>query len=142
MEDELMTTTLTPRGPRTAILAKADLMVAPRARWLGGPTLTVADRETGRTISLPVATVELDGTHYLVSPDGETEWVRDLRAAGAGVLRHGRTGEPVRTAEIVGGEHDRVVVAYRDQMGGRTSEPFAALPDPADHPVFRIEPEP
>jgi hypothetical protein len=137
-----MTTTPTPTRRRTAILAKADLTIEPRTRWLGGPTLSIADRETGRTIRLPVATVELDGAHYLVSPDGETEWVRDLRAVGTGVLRHGRTGEPVRAAEVVGGEHDRIVVAYRDQMGERTSEPFEVLPDPADHPVFRIEPEP
>ncbi|HLO35588.1 MAG TPA: hypothetical protein VK194_05880 [Candidatus Deferrimicrobium sp.] len=136
-----MTTTLTPTRSHPAFLAKADLAFSPRPRWLGGPTLTVADPKTGRAISLPIATVEVDGAHYIVSPEGETDWVRDLRAGGEGVIRRGRTGEHVRAAEIRGGEHDRVVAAFRDQMGERTSEPFALLPDPADHPVFRIEPD-
>jgi len=122
--------------PATAIAHPID---AP-APWLGGPTLTVLDKASGRPIHLPVATIELDGAHYLVSPDGETDWVRDLRTVGEGVLRRGRTGEPFEAAEVRGGEHDRVVRAFRDQMGERTSEPFEALPDPADHPVFRIEP--
>ena len=108
--------------------------------WLGGPTLTVLDDATGHPIHLPVATVELDGAHYLVSPEGETDWVRDLRRSHEGVLRRGRTGEPFAAEEIRGGEHDRVVDRYRDQMGERTSEPFDELPDPADHPVFRIGP--
>lgn len=137
-----MTRTIPRRAARTAFLARADLAVAPHPVWLGGPTLAVHDETTGHTIHLPVATVEIDGAHYLVSPEGETDWVRDLRASGEGVLRRGRTGEPFEAVEIRGGEHDRVVRAFREQMGERTSEPFAALPDPADHPVFRIEPEP
>jgi hypothetical protein len=42
--------------------------------------------------------------------------------------------------EVHGDEHDRVVAAYREHMGWRAREFFTALPDPADHPVFRIEP--
>ncbi len=38
-------------------------------------------------------------------------------------------------------EHDRVVTAYREHMGWRAREFFTALPDPADHPVFRVEPQ-
>jgi hypothetical protein len=34
-----------------------------------------------------------------------------------------------------------VVTAYRDHMGWRAREFFTALPDPADHPVFRVEPQ-
>jgi hypothetical protein len=64
--------------------------------------------------------------------------VRNLRAAGQGELRRGRTHEPFRAVEVQGDEHDRVVAAYRERMGWRAREFFTALPDPADHPVFRI----
>jgi hypothetical protein len=33
-----------------------------------------------------------------------------------------------------------VVAAYRDRMGRRAAAYFAALPDLADHPTFRLEP--
>jgi hypothetical protein len=39
-----------------------------------------------------------------------------------------------------GDEHDRVVAAYRQRNGWRARAFFGALPNPADHPVFRIEP--
>jgi hypothetical protein len=41
---------------------------------------------------------------------------------------------------VHGNGHDRVVVAYREHMGRRAQSFFKALPDPADHYVFRIEP--
>ena len=113
-------------------------VVNPITLWLGGPTLTVRGRRTGRHIRTPVPTLEFEGARYLVSGGGETHWVRNLRAAGGGELRHGRKRELFRGVEVHGDEHDRVVVAYREHMGWRAREFFAALPDPADHPVFRI----
>ncbi|MHB8961203.1 MAG: nitroreductase family deazaflavin-dependent oxidoreductase [Candidatus Limnocylindrales bacterium] len=115
-------------------------VVNPITLWLGGPTLTVRGRRTGRPIRTAIPTLEVDGARYLVSGGGETHWVRNLRAAGQGELRRGRTREPFRAVEVRGGEHARVVAAYREHMGWRAREFFAALPDPADHPVFRVEP--
>lgn len=116
-------------------------VVNPITLWLGGPTLTVRGRRTGRPIRTPVPTLEVEGARYLVSGGGETHWVRNLRAAGQGELRRGRTHEPFRAVEVGGAEHDRVVTAYREHMGWRAREFFAALPDPADHPVFRVDPQ-
>ena len=115
-------------------------VVNPITLRLGGPTLTVRGRRTGRPIRTPVPTLECDGARYLVSGGGETHWVRNLRAAGQGELRQGRSHERFRAVEVAGDEHDRVVTAYRERMGWRAREFFTALPDPADHPVFRIEP--
>jgi deazaflavin-dependent oxidoreductase (nitroreductase family) len=115
-------------------------VVNPIMLWLGGPTLTVRGRSTGRPIRTPVPTLEFRGDRYLVSGGGETHWVRNLRAAGRGELRRGRIREPFTAVEVAGEQHDRVVAAYREQMGRRAREFFHALPDPADHPVFRIEP--
>jgi deazaflavin-dependent oxidoreductase (nitroreductase family) len=116
-------------------------VVNPITLWLGGPTLTVRGRRSGRPIRTPVPTLEVEGARYLVSGGGETHWVRNLRAAGQGELRRGRTHEPFRAVEVGGDEHDRVVTAYREHMGWRAREFFTALPDPADHPVFRVEPQ-
>jgi deazaflavin-dependent oxidoreductase (nitroreductase family) len=114
-------------------------VVNPLTLWLGGPTLTVRGRRTGRPIRTPIPTLEVDGARYLVSGGGDTHWVRNP-AAGEGELRKGRTREPFRAIEVTGDEHDRVVTAYREHMGWRAREFFAALPDPADHPVFRVGP--
>ena len=125
-----------PYGPFRFFMRR---VVNPITLWLGGPTLTVRGRRSGRPVRTPVPTLEVAGARYLVSGGGETHWVRNLRAAGQGELRRGRTLEPFRAVEVGGDEHDRVVAAYREHMGWRAREFFAALPDPADHPVFRVE---
>ncbi len=116
-------------------------VVNPITLLLGGPTLTVRGRRSGRPIRTPVPTLDFEGARYLVAGGGETHWVRNLRAAGRGELRRGRTHEPFYAVEVGGDEHDRVVAAYREHMGWRAREFFTALPDPADHPVFRVDPQ-
>ena len=115
-------------------------VVNPITLWLGGAALVVRGRRSGRPIRTPVPPFELEGTRYLVSGGGETHWVRNLRAAGEGEPRLRGRREPFRAVEVLGEKRDRVVVAYRDRMGPRAAQFFAALPDPGDHPVFRIEP--
>ncbi len=134
--------TKTPAGARAYVPPRLFMrrVVNPITRWLGGPTLTVRGRRTGRPIRTPIPTLDVGAARYLVAGGGETHWVRNLRAAGQGELRRGRTREAIRAIEIDGDEHDRVVTAYREHMGWRAREFFEALPDPADHPVFRVEP--
>src|SRR6266851_7378654 len=48
--------------------------------------LEVRGRKSGRTISLPVDLLELDGRRYLVCARGNSNWVRNARAAGEVVL--------------------------------------------------------
>ena len=139
--DDPMTTAETRPRPYVPSRFFMSRVVNPITRWLGGPTLTVRGRRTGRPVRTPVPTLEVGGARYLVSGGGETHWVRNLRAAGQGELRNGRTRELFRAVEVGGDEHDRVVAAYREHMGWRAREFFAALPDPADHPVFRVEPQ-
>ena len=56
----------------------------------GAQTLTVVGRSTGRPHAVPVIPVQVGESRYLVSPYGEADWARNLRAAGAGELRgHG-----------------------------------------------------
>jgi deazaflavin-dependent oxidoreductase (nitroreductase family) len=103
-------------------------------------TLHVRGRNTGKRHSVPVNVLELDSERYLVSPRGETDWVRNLRAAGGGELEYGRRRTQLFTAvEVPDEEKPRVIAAYLDRWGNQVRSQFEALPDPADHPVFRIE---
>ena len=104
------------------------------------PTLRVRGRKTGRWRSVPVNVLELDGERYLVAPRGETEWVRNLRAAGSGQLQYGRRRiEPFTAVEVPDAEKPRLIAAYLDRWGYQVRSQFDALPDPSDHPAFRLE---
>jgi deazaflavin-dependent oxidoreductase (nitroreductase family) len=105
----------------------------------GVVTLTVTGRSSGRPRRVPVIPVTVDDGRYLVSPYGETDWVRNLRAAGQGHLRGRGTAEAVHVSEVAVPERGAVIAAYRKITGRTVDACFAALPDPADHPVFRIE---
>ena len=52
--------------------------------------LTVRGRRSGLPRSTPVAVAEIDGRLWLVSPWGEVDWARNLRAAGRATLTSGR----------------------------------------------------
>jgi hypothetical protein len=47
----------------------------------------VRGRKSGRIFSSPVDLLEFEGRRYLVAPRGETNWVRNARAAGRVALR-------------------------------------------------------
>lgn len=115
-------------------------VVNPILKVIGSPTLTVRGRRSGLPITTPLAPFEFEGARYLVGGGGDTHWVRNLRAAGEGQLRMGGKHQDFRTVEIQGSERDRIVTAYRKSMGRRFESYFKALPNPADHPVFRVEP--
>jgi deazaflavin-dependent oxidoreductase (nitroreductase family) len=103
------------------------------------PTLAVRGRTSGEWRTVPVNVVEFKGQHYLVAPRGDTQWVRNLRATGQGELRRRGRVEPFRATEIPEGDKPRIIEAYLARWGYQVRRYFKALPDPADHPVFRID---
>jgi deazaflavin-dependent oxidoreductase (nitroreductase family) len=115
--------------------------IAMRFGISGTQALAVRGRRTGAVHRVPVIPVEHEGARYLVSPRGETDWARNLRAAGEGELRL-RRREPLRfrASELPASERAPVIAAYRAVAGRAVKSFFEAMPDPADHPVFRIEP--
>jgi deazaflavin-dependent oxidoreductase (nitroreductase family) len=117
-------------------------LVNPIVQRLGGTlVLIVAGRQTSQPRSVPLGRpFEDDGIRYLVAGGGETQWVRNLRAAGRGQLRFHGVTTPFRAVEIEGPERDRIVAAYRAKQGRTVEAFFRQLPEPADHPVFRVEP--
>jgi deazaflavin-dependent oxidoreductase (nitroreductase family) len=62
--------------------------------------ITIRGRKTGRARATPITLCEHAGRRGLISPFGETQWVRNLRAAGQATIRFGRRTERVRAAEL------------------------------------------
>lgn len=114
--------------------------IAMRFGISGTQALAVRGRRSGEIRRVPVIPVDHDGARYLVSPRGETQWARNLRAAGEAELRSKRRPpERVRATEVVVAERPPVIAAYRAVAGRAVASFFTTLPDPADHPVFRVE---
>lgn len=107
----------------------------------GTRALVVAGRRTGTLRRTAVIPVDHLGARYLVSPRGETEWVRNLRAAGGIGAFSSRRGVAQFTArELPVDARPPVIAAYRTVAGRAVASFFERLPDPADHPVFRLDP--
>lgn len=116
-------------------------LVNPALMALGvTPTLAVRGRTSGEWRKVPVNVLEKDGQRYLVAPRGDTQWARNLRVAGGGELRTRKGTEPFRAGEITDSEKPPLIEAYLARWGRQVKSQFRELPDPSDHPVFRIEP--
>ncbi len=107
---------------------------------LGGAQTLVVRRRSGEDQVLPVIPVEHQAARYIVSTRGESDWVKNLRAAGGrGQIRRGDwSGEFVAT-EIPVDQRGPVIAAYRAKAGKTVESYWDKLPDPADHPTFRID---
>ena len=105
------------------------------------PVLVVRGRRTAHGQEVPVNVLVQDNTRYLVSTRGETQWVRNLRAATGFAELHTKKGvEPIAATEVPDDVKPAIIDGYRKKWGRRTSAQWKALPDPADHPVFEIRP--
>jgi deazaflavin-dependent oxidoreductase (nitroreductase family) len=115
----------------------------------GSRVLRVKGRKSGEWRSVPVNLLTIDGTRYLVAPRGETQWVRNLRAAGEGELVLGRRVEKFRAVELSEDDKPDVLRAYlrrwKAEVGVFFDGVSAESPDEdlrriaPKHPVFRIE---
>jgi len=113
--------------------------LAMKLNAFGTATLVVRGRTSGEERTVPVIAVELDGARYLVSTRGESDWVRNVRAAGRVELRRKGASESLTAVELPVEERPPILTAYRAKAGREVEGYFKKLPDPADHPVFRLE---
>src|SRR5262245_29832884 len=66
----------------------------------GSRVLAVRGRKSGTWRTVPVNLLVHEGERYLVAPRGETEWVRNIRAANGGELRLGARCEVIAVTEL------------------------------------------
>jgi deazaflavin-dependent oxidoreductase (nitroreductase family) len=116
----------------------------------GSRVLYVRGRSSGELRSNPVNVLTVDGRPYLVAPRGQTQWVRNLRAAGEGELRVGRRTQRFTAAELADDQKPAILRAYLKRWklevgvffdGVTADAPDAKLLEIAPgYPVFAITP--
>lgn len=116
----------------------------------GSRVLAVRGRTSGEWRTTPVNLLEHEGKRYLVAPRGLTQWVRNIRVAGAGQLRVGKRVEDFRARELDEDEQLPVLRAYLRKwkwevgvfFGGKgadsTDEELRSIA--ALHPAFEVLP--
>jgi hypothetical protein len=116
----------------------------------GAQILAVRGRKSGELRTIPVNVLAFADRRYLVSPRGETHWVRNLRVSRSGELRLGKRHESFRVTELGDADKPPMLRAYlskwRLEVGiffpgvtpRASEEEFRRIA--SGYPVFRIEP--
>lgn len=138
--------------PRAAIFANTVI------RWLAESGISIADstalhvrgRSTGKGRSVVVNLLTVGGVDYLVSPRGNTQWARNVRAAGIvemGPRWHRRRCD---ASEVVDSAKPELLRRYLDRWFWEVKGHIAGLtPDSSDDevraaatsiPVFALTP--
>ncbi len=86
--------------------------------------LEVRGRKSGRTISLPVDLLDLDGRRYLVCARGNSNWVRNAGAAGEVVLAQALRRRRYSVRELPPSLRPPILKAYLDRYAGEVQRFF------------------
>ncbi|MGH9135836.1 MAG: nitroreductase family deazaflavin-dependent oxidoreductase [Acidimicrobiales bacterium] len=116
----------------------------------GSRVLEVRGRKSGQPRRVPVNLLTFEGGQYLVAPRGETEWVRNVRAAGGHLdLLLGRRRDHHIARELDEADRPAVLRAYLRKWKAEVGVFFEGVgPDSSDdelaaiagrHPVFVLE---
>lgn len=81
----------------------------------GTTALRVRGRKSGALRSVVVNVLRVDGTDYLVSPRGNTQWARNARAAGAVELGPRWRRTPVSLTEVGDDAKPALLKRYLDR---------------------------
>lgn len=133
--------------------------IAPRITALGlthgSVTLEVIGRTSGKPIRLSVTQVRRDGRTYLVALRGESNWVKNVRAAGGRATRIAGRRTPIQLVEVPPAQRAPILLAYVNQRafthsGAQSARHFFGLssrPTLAEmaavaegYPVFEVRP--
>ena len=123
-------------NPAVAALTRLGVSV------YGSRVLEVKGRKSGEWRSTPVNLLKYEGADYLVSPRGQTQWVKNLRAGGEGRLRVGRRTQPFTAIELADEEKPALLRAYLKKWKFEVGVFFDGVgPDSSDDDVRRIAPD-
>lgn len=108
--------------------------------------LSVPGRKSGQLRSTPISLLAYTDQHWLVAGFAESDWVKNLRTSGWGVLTKGTQHERIAVTEIAVEERGPVLQAFLQRIpGGRFAydiapdaplEEFAAVA--GNYPIFKI----
>jgi hypothetical protein len=101
---------------------------------------------------IPVNPHTHEGTQYLVSARGHSQWVRNMRVAAGGELRVGRKVREFTAVERPDEQKLPILRSYLEKWGWEVNQYFQGvtakstdeelIAAAADHPVFRITVKP
>jgi deazaflavin-dependent oxidoreductase (nitroreductase family) len=103
-------------------------------------TLEVARRNAADPQRVPVIPLEHDGSLFVVSTRGDSDWVKNVRAAGT--VRLGQKGhfETYSATEVPAEGSAEILKAYRQKAGREVNGYRKQLPGAPDHPAFKLTP--
>jgi deazaflavin-dependent oxidoreductase (nitroreductase family) len=117
-----------------------------RRGWGQQVVLTTTGRVSGSPHRVPVSPLDVKGIGYLVSPYGEMDWVRNVRANPNVNLREGKRSRDVTLAEVPPARCGDLLFTYWTQE--KITRPYFDVPaeptkadfdsDAAGHPIFKI----
>jgi hypothetical protein len=125
------------------LLAEAGISIA------GTVAIRVRGRKTGKRRGVVVNLLTVDGRGYLVSPRGNTQWVRNARAAGSIEMGPRWRSREVCISEVADEDKPELLKRYLDRwfwevkghVGGLTPESSDAELSAASAtiPVFELQ---
>jgi deazaflavin-dependent oxidoreductase (nitroreductase family) len=109
--------------------------------------LTVEGRKTGQPHTIPVSLPEYNGERFLVGSRGETNWIKNVRAAGKATMSRGREYQVLPVTELDLDDAAPVLRAFTEQvpfadrlLGRSKDDPIEEFRKTAQSfPVFRLE---
>jgi deazaflavin-dependent oxidoreductase (nitroreductase family) len=118
-------------------------------RWLaeagvslaGTRALRVRGRKTGQVQKVVINVLTMDDVDYLVSPRGNTQWARNVRAAGAVEMGPGWRRRKLRATEVHDAAKPELLRRYLDRWYWEVKGHIADLtPDSSDEQVRAAAP--
>jgi deazaflavin-dependent oxidoreductase (nitroreductase family) len=102
--------------------------------------LSVVGRRSGRLQRTPVVVLHHAGGRYLVSAFGHSDWTENLQSTESGWLKARGPAEEFAADLVPVQDRPPIIDAYIRRFGKMpgVSAAFRQLPDPGDHPTFRV----
>ena len=103
--------------------------------------LIVKGRKSSKLYSVPIRLLELNGKRYLVALQGETFWVKNIRAQGGGQLRFGGKTTDFKIEELSDKDKLPILRAYLKRWWSvsKSLTPISS-PEAPDEEFVRAEP--
>ena len=116
-------------------LAEAGISIA------GTRALRVRGRKTGQAHKVVINVLTVGDVEYLVSPRGNTQWARNVRAAGAVEMGPGWRRRKLRATEVDDAAKPELLRRYLDRWYWEVKGHIAGLtPDSSDEQVKAAAP--
>ena len=114
-------------------------------RWLaelgvsiaGTPALRVRGRKTGELRAVVINLLTIDGADYLVSPRGNTQWARNVRAAGVVDMGPRWRRRSVQATEVEDAAKPELLKRYLDRWYWQVKGYVAGLTPESSAEQFR-----